>query len=245
MRGLVVNYACHCTTLGGEFNKICADWAGYACEAIERAHPGAIAMVTIGCGADANPNPRGTIALTPGTRRVDRSRGRSTAPGAPDPASGPDQTALKRIELPIGPLPTRADWEERPGSPAPRECTPGSTSSGSIEASRLPTTVPYVVQTWAFGDDLAMVFLAGEVVVDYARRLKSEGDGRRLWVSAYCNDVPCYIASRRLIGEGGYEVDSSMVYYGRPTRLAPEAEDRIIDTVRTLLPPSFLKSGPR
>ena len=38
------------------------------------------------------------------------------------------------------------------------------------------TTVPYVVQTWSFGDDMAMVFLAGEVVVDYALRIKWETD---------------------------------------------------------------------
>src|SRR5205823_1881745 len=25
---VLVNYACHCTTLGGEFNKLCGDWAG-------------------------------------------------------------------------------------------------------------------------------------------------------------------------------------------------------------------------
>lgn len=31
-RALVANYACHCTTLGGEFNKACGDWAGYAQE---------------------------------------------------------------------------------------------------------------------------------------------------------------------------------------------------------------------
>src|SRR5213594_2474322 len=56
---IVANYACHCTTLGGEFNHICGDWAGYAQEAIERENPGAIAFITIGCGADANPSPRG------------------------------------------------------------------------------------------------------------------------------------------------------------------------------------------
>ena len=103
----------------------------------------------------------------------------------------------------------------------------------------LPTTLPYVVQTWTFGDDLAMIFLAGEVVVDYARRLKAECDGPRLWISAYCNDVPCYIASRRVIGEGGYEVDGSMIYYDRPTRLDPEAEDRIVAAVHSLLPEPF------
>ena len=58
VRAVLANYACHCTTLGGEFNKICAEWAGYACDEIERQHPGATALVIIGCGADANPEPR-------------------------------------------------------------------------------------------------------------------------------------------------------------------------------------------
>ena len=49
--------------MGGEFNHVCGDWAGYAQEAIERDQPGAMALITIGCGADANPFPRGTLAL--------------------------------------------------------------------------------------------------------------------------------------------------------------------------------------
>jgi hypothetical protein len=99
------------------------------------------------------------------------------------------------------------------------------------------------VQTWCFGDELAMVFLAGEVVVDYALRLKWEIDAERLWIAAYCNDVPCYIPSRRILSEGGYEADMSMIYYGQPARFAPAVEDTIIKTVHDLLPAAF--DGPR
>ena len=70
-------------------------------------------------------------------------------------------------------------------------------------------------------------------------RLKRELDPSRLWVNAYSNDVAFYVASRRLIPEGGYEVDRSMVFYGQPARLGDDTEDRIISTVRTLLPRSF------
>ena len=107
----------------------------------------------------------------------------------------------------------------------------------------LPESVPYVVQTWSFGDSMAMVFLAGEVVVDYAIRLKWETDAKRLWVNAYSNDVPCYIPSRRVISEGGYEVGLSMVFYGRAGQIAFEAEDLIISTVHDLLPVSFNRTG--
>src|SRR6185437_8144108 len=44
LRAVVVDYACHGTTLGPDFNKVCGDWIGYAQEYIEQNHPGAIAM---------------------------------------------------------------------------------------------------------------------------------------------------------------------------------------------------------
>ena len=90
---------------------------------------------------------------------------------------------------------------------------------------------------------MAMVFLAGEVVVDYALRIKWEIDADRLWVVAYSNDVPSYIPSRRILSEGGYEADFSMIFYGHPSRFAPEVEDRIVQTVHALLPEPF--DGPR
>ncbi len=65
----------------------------------------------------------------------------------------------------------------------------------------------------------------------------------RLWIAAYSNDVPCYIPSRRILSEGGYEADFSMTYYGRPSRLAPATEDLIIQAVHAILPAPF--DGPR
>ena len=244
VRAVLVNYACHCTTLGGEFNKICAEWAGFACDDIERQNPGAIALVVIGCGADANPEPRRNLddaknhaaalsreanrllasSLTPLPGRRDRRRsGRSSCPW---PAAGPRGPREARSKL--------AGSEGFFARTLLERLDRGET---------LPSTVPYPVQTWCFGDDLAMVFLGGEVVVDYALRLKWETDAKRLWVTAYSNDVPCYIASKRVLDEGGYEADMSMVFYGRPGRLAPEAEDLIVRTVHELLPPAF--AGPR
>src|SRR5262249_9808536 len=53
-RAVWVNYACHCVTLSN--NKISGDWAGYAQQSIEDDHPGALALVSIGAGADSNPS---------------------------------------------------------------------------------------------------------------------------------------------------------------------------------------------
>ena len=92
----------------------------------------------------------------------------------------------------------------------------------------------------AFGEDLSFVALSGETCVDYSLRLKREFDGSRMWVNGYSNDVPCYIPSLRILEEGGYEGAGAMVYYDRPTKFAPDVEERIIGAVHALIPKEFL-----
>jgi hypothetical protein len=84
-----------------------------------------------------------------------------------------------------------------------------------------------------------MIFLPGEVVVDYSLRLKKELAADRIWVNAYANDVPCYIPSERILEEGGYEGGGAMTYYGWPTRIAPGVENLIVDKIHELLPKDF------
>jgi putative membrane-bound dehydrogenase-like protein len=240
---LVANYACHCTTLGGEFNHVCGDWAGYAQEAVEREQPGAVALITIGCGADANPFPRGgadfglALAKQHGEElaaEVKRLLGQNFTP-----LPGKLATRAREIALPFGPHFTRDQWLAR------------STNAGIVgyhakkwlarldRGEKQPTSLYYPITTWNFGDDLALVFLPGEVVVDYSLRLKRELDAPRLWVSGYANYVPCYIPSRRILAEGGYEAEDSLWYYDRPARLSTNAEDLIIRTVEELVPKSY------
>ena len=245
VRAVLFGFACHCTTLGGDFNKICAEWTGYACDEVERQSPGAVAIAIIGCGADANPEPR---------RNLDDARQHGAAAAAEvnrllaarsglTPLPGRIQCRFRQIELPLEPLPGRATLMERTRRPGSEGFLARTLIERLDRGETLPTTVPYRIQTWCFGDDMAMVFLAGEVVVDYALRIKWEIDADRLWVVAYSNDVPSYIPSRRILSEGGYEADSSMIYYGHPSRYVPEIEDRIVQTVHDLLPAPF--DGPR
>jgi hypothetical protein len=239
---VVLNYACHCTTLGADFNRICGDWAGYAQEYIEREHPGATCLITIGCGADADPQPRTGLDYA-------KQHGRSVADevtrllrGSFRPVQGDVTCRFERIRLPFETPPPRKEWEDRAG----RNDLVGFHAKAQLarldRGEPLQTDLSYPVQTWTFGNDLAMVFLAGEVVVDYALRFKEEFDADRLWVTAYANDVPCYIPSRRILAEGGYEAESSMILYDRPARLSPSVEGLIAAAVRRLLPTEFRSS---
>jgi hypothetical protein len=243
VKAVLFGYACHCTTLGGEFNKICAEWTGYACDHIEQSFPGALALGIIGCGADANPEPRRGLD---DAKQHGLSAGREAArlaQTALPPLPGRIDARFRKLELPLEPTPSRATLQERTKLPGAEGYLARTLLARLDRGDSLPTKVPYSVQTWCFGDELAMVFLAGEVVVDYAFRLKWEVDPDRLWIAAYSNDVPCYIASRRILSEGGYEADLSMVFYGHPSRLAPATEDVIIQGVHAILPAPF--DGPR
>ena len=55
-------------------------------------------------------------------------------------------------------------------------------------------------------------------------------------MNAYSNDVAFYVASKRVIPEGGYEVDRSMIFYGQPGPLAEDTEDQIVRVVKELAP---------
>lgn len=239
LRAILASYACHCTTLGGDFKEFCGDWAGYAQEYLERDHPGAITLVAIGCGADANPKPRSTLALAKEHGREFADAVNHSLTHTPFPLRGPLECRIKQFTLPLDTLPTRAEWETL----AKQTNAIGYHARKNIarldRGEALETSIPYAVQEWNFGEDLAMVFLAGEVVVDYSLRLKNEFDPARLWINAYANEVPGYIPSRRILKEGGYEGGGAMVYYDHPTKFAPAIEDMIVGAVHELTPRNF------
>ncbi|RYD34590.1 MAG: c-type cytochrome, partial [Verrucomicrobiaceae bacterium] len=235
LRAVLANYACHCTTLASNLHG--GDWAGFAQEDMERDHPGCIAMVSIGCGADANPNPMGSLQAAQDHGQEIADEVSRLLAGSLKPLPRTPAGALSRFELPFETLPDRAQWEAMAVKPGITGYHARKNLERLDRGETLPAVLPYSAQTWTFGNDLAMVFLPGEVVVDYALGLKREYSN--LWVTAYANDVPCYIPSSRILREGGYEGGSAMPYYDRPARLGPGTEERIFTEVRKLLPDSL------
>ena len=241
VRGVLASYACHCTTVG--FNEVHGDWAGCAQEFLEKEFPGAVALVAIGCGADQNPSPRGTFALARAHGDAVGAEAGRLVRGELQGLSGRLECRTRGIALPFAALPSREEWVGRAEGKSVPEAYHARRNLARLErGEKLPTELPYLVQVWNFGEELAMVFLPGEVVVDYGLRLKRELDGSRLWVNGYANDVPCYIPSKRVLTEGGYEGAGAMVYYDRPARFATNVEELIIGTVRELVPAGFVAS---
>ena len=236
---LWANYACHCTTVGGR-NHVGGDWAGYANEAMEAAFPGATSLMSIGCGADIGPQPGGGLQVAKNHGEAIGLEVKRLLGGGMRKLGSAPSVSGKTVALPLADPKPRSYWEEM----KTRGSFNGQLASSMLArldaGGRIPAHVSYPVTSWKFGTDLAMVFLPGEVVVDYAVRLNRELAWPRLWLTAWANDMPGYIPSRRVLAEGGYEADFSQVYYDQPGRYKPEVEEVVIAAVREVVGEEFL-----
>ena len=215
------NYACHCTTVGGR-NSISGDWAGFCNEQIEKRFSGAVALTTIGCGADIGPKPTGNLDLA---RRHGTTLAREVKRLSESDLvelTGEPTVTSRVIKLPLEKPPSREHFEKLAKGRGYHPDHARLMLKHFQQHGKFPTHTTYPITCWKFDDELAVVFLAGEVVVDYSVRLKSELDWRRLWINGWSNDVPSYIPSKRVLAEGGYEADFSQIYYAKPSRYAPE-----------------------
>ncbi len=224
-------YACHATCLS--FYQWSGDWPGFAQIELEKLHPGAVAMFWAGCGADQNPLPRRSVELAEGYGRQMATAVEKTLHDNLAPINGKLSTSYAEIDLPLDRLPTRADLEAQTQSQDKYVAARAKMLLKKIDAGTpLSQTYPYPVEVWQLGDGPTWIALGGEVVVDFAVRLKSELGANRTWVAAYANDVMAYIPSRRVLTEGGYEGASAMTFYGLPTSWAPEVEEKIVAEVK-------------
>ena len=233
LRAVLFGYACHCTTLS--FYQFCGDYAGFAKQYIQEAHPGVTAFFIAGCGADQNPYPRRTLDLA-------KQHGRALANGVETalmvrarPVRGPIGAAIDTVELDFAEPPSREQLEQQAKSKDKYARRHAEVLLKEIERNgSIRKSYPYLVQVVRLGNDLTMVALAGEVVVDYSLRLKTELPGEAVWVAAYSNDVFGYIPSARVLREGGYEGGGAMRYTELPGPFAPSIEERIVNKVHEL-----------
>lgn len=244
VRAIFFGYACHNTTIGGpaaglDFYKINGDYAGFAAADLESRFPGAAALFTILCGADQNPNPRGALAiskqhgkeLADETARIVGAKMRQVNP--------PLQATFETIKLEFAPH-TRQTFvdeiakNENVKTGDKYRVRRARAMLADYDKNKPVRELDYPIQAIRLGD-FTLVALGGEVVVDYALRTKKEFAGRDLMVIGYANEVMSYIPTRRVLSEGGYEPDISMIYYGLPGPYAESVEERIMAGIHKAL----------
>jgi neutral ceramidase len=231
---VVFGYACHNTTLTGQFYKLSGDYAGFAQVELEKAHPGATAMFMMLCGGDQNPNPRSSLELA-------ERHGAALAVEVNRVLAGKLQRVRGRIRAafqiaePAFAVHTRETFERRLSDKRPVWVRHAKYMLRTYDDGYPIRRIPYPVQAVRFGRNLTLVALGGEIVVDYALRVKREYPGENVIVAGYSNDVMCYIPSLRVLKEGGYEVADSMIYYGQPGPFNEDVEKTIFSAIHNVM----------
>ncbi len=233
LRAVAFGYACHNTTTG--IMQINADYAGVAQTLLEQNHPGVAALFVMGCGGDQNPYPRGQYELAQVHGRTLATAVEAALLPQAVPLRGPLGVAYEEVALPFAPV-TRAELLAlRDSRDAYDQRRAEALLKDLDEQGEVRATYPYPVQVLQFGGELTMITLGGEVVIDYALRLKQELGGKQpVWVAGYSNDVMAYIPSERVLAEGGYEGGGAMRYTNLPGPWQAGVEQRIIGTAAEL-----------
>jgi hypothetical protein len=231
---VLFGYACHNTTLG--IQQFCGDYAGYAQEELQKAHPGAIALFMNGCSGDQNPYPRREFSYVQTHGKTLATAVESAMQVLPKrPLEGPIKAAFERVPLAFATPPTKEQLEAQLKSANKYEVQHAQRLLGQIaNEGKVESSYPYPVQVIHFGNQLGLVTLGGEVVVDYSLRLKRELGMPVVWVAGYSNDVMGYIPSLRVLKEGGYEGGGAMMYSSHPGPWSDKVEETIVGKVMEL-----------
>lgn len=231
---VLFGYACHNTTLTGEFLEISGDYAGHAQAALEKAYPGTTAMFLELCGGDQNPSPRSQkeLAAQHGESLAEAVRAALAKPLTP--VDGKIRASLVTRRIPLRARTRESIEAERKDANVFHRRRAEWVLARMAKGEKVDA-VPYPAQALRIGDDFVLVAMGGEVVVDYGLNIKRSLPGKRVIVAGYSNDVMCYIPTLRILREGGYEADDSMIYYGQIGPFTENVETQVMGTVNAAL----------
>jgi len=234
-RGLLFGCACHAVTLGSASIKLSGDYPSFAQQGIEKQLPGVQAMFMAGCGADANPDPRGGAEQEQWTCRHGETLAQEVcrvAAGSLQPVRGPLGIELEWVNLPLKPPPPPETLRELAKGPFWQSHNAKRMLAAQEAGQSLPTHYRAPLAVWQFGNDLTLGAISGEVVSDYAPLVQEAVGRERLWVAGYSNQVFGYLPSARIVKEGGYE---SLGFPSGPIGwFSAEAQDVLLAAVREL-----------
>jgi hypothetical protein len=230
--------SCHNVAAGGQ-NVIHGDFAGVAQAAIEEKHPGAVALFLQGCGADANPQPTGSIAIAEAHGKTLAGEVERVLSGNLQGVSGTLSTKLATAKLPLEPLNRET---VKPYLSLPNfQARQAAHMQDLLKAGQsLLTLYDAPIAAWRIGDDLTLVALPGEPVAEYVGLLRASVGVRNLWVAGYDNDCFGYLPTAKVVREGGHEaigitlwawgkdIDSRVGFF------TPEVQDVVLKTATEL-----------
>jgi hypothetical protein len=238
VRAIVFGYACHGTSVrsGDDWYVVSGEYMAYARQHLEAVQPGAVAMYLTGMGADSDPAPRGRL-LEAKRHGLELAGAVMAVLDRPmRPVQGALRYAYEEVELQLADPPKRDEIEKDAQGKDVYAKARAEHYLKLLDAGQpLPQSIKLPISAVRVGDDLTFLLIGGEVLVDYSRRLKRLLADDHPWTIGYAYEVPCYIPSARVIKEGGYETESSLVYYGYYGPFRCSIEDQLVKHMTALV----------
>lgn len=235
--GLIYNYACHPTTLGPSNYWISADYPGMVRKYLEERNEGMVPMFLQGCGADIKPY------IT-----ADNGRFKSCNLEEVDEAG-------KSLAGEIQELINKCDWRkinveiqtkasdmklysetwgiEKWEAIANDADEPGYRRSSAkrviekMKEGKADNFIPYYISLLRLDEKTCIIALECEVVSDIGKKIKKILCDEDAIVLGYSNSSRCYIPTRDVLLNGGYE-SASFISAELSGQFIHEVEDIII-----------------
>ncbi len=240
-QALLLNYACHPVTLADTL-WISSEYPGRLCQLLESRFYGCTALFFQGAGATTRPL---VSAAPPGWKRCsfDDVDGMAAAM-AISVQTAIDRNRLTPFELKLAGDSFVVHLET--------QVQPKEFFTGLLEQSgdaphlqerlrsilddydRTPDAVPVHGGIVRLSEDLHIAWLCGEVCYELKQQIAKVFEGTRLIFVGYCDGI-AYLPDDKLIGEGGYEVDGSVVEFCLRGRFKRGVTQKLADAYRQVL----------
>ncbi len=251
IKGLLYNYACHPTSMGPNNYLISADYPGVVRRVLEEQNPGMIAVFLQGCGADIKPVATADDgAFKQCTFEELEVAGASLAgeiQNLLELEEGKDvNSSWRKIN---GDFKTKSsdlklyseNWniekwieiEENPENPEYIRKA-ASRMVKKMKAGKVNNYIPYYISYLRLDDKISIVALENEVVSDIGKDIKRIFNDDNIITLGYSNSVMCYIPTKKVLSEGGYE-STSFISAGLPGQFVDEVEDIIVGRVSLMM----------
>lgn len=215
LKAILFNYGCHPTSMGSDNYLISAEYAGRACEMIERSHPDVIAAFMQGFSSDLKP------AISADNGRFKPCSIQEMQKAGDDLAHDVNKvlreaeftpvdgrfTALQSdvlLDTEVWEMSTIEAWAEQKGSFYIR-CV--ERLKNMVKAGNARKTYSLSMMVWQLAPHVRLVAMESEIPTDYALRLRRMYPDQQLIIAGYSNGVYTYIPTEKMLEEGGYEAE--------------------------------------
>jgi len=243
LRGLIYSYACHPTTLGPDNYYISADYPGIVRRILEERHPGLVPVFLQGCGADIKPYITADNGRFKSCNFAELEQASQSL--AADIENCLDQANWRKIEASLATgffevklyteIWDAAQWERilsDPNQPDYRKKSIRQTLQAR-QGEPVKDHLPYYLSYLRLDGQTCLICLECEVVSDIGKEIKNLFREDVITLG-YTNSSACYIPTRKVLQDGGYERESFMsAHLAGP--FVPEVEDIVVGRAALLV----------